>query len=59
MAHHKRKKARAIRAGCKMCKPWKYNGECSHESDEFEKFSDHRRRMNLKRDIEEDHQDDR
>jgi hypothetical protein len=24
--HHKRKKRRNLRAGCKMCKPWKVNG---------------------------------
>jgi hypothetical protein len=24
--HHKRKKRRNLRAGCKMCKPWKQNG---------------------------------
>lgn len=23
--HHKRKRPRAARAGCKMCKPWKLN----------------------------------
>lgn len=26
MAHHKRGKRRDLRAGCKMCKPWKMNG---------------------------------
>ena len=24
--HHKRKRPRNLRAGCKMCKPWKVNG---------------------------------
>lgn len=24
--HHKRKRRRNLRAGCKMCKPWKVNG---------------------------------
>jgi hypothetical protein len=26
MAHHKRGRASNVRAGCKMCKPWKVNG---------------------------------
>jgi hypothetical protein len=24
--HHKRRRRRNLRAGCKMCKPWKING---------------------------------
>ena len=24
--HHRRKRRRSVRAGCKMCKPWKLNG---------------------------------
>lgn len=24
--HHKRRRPRSTRAGCKMCKPWKKNG---------------------------------
>jgi len=24
--HHKRKRPRSARSGCKMCKPWKKNG---------------------------------
>lgn len=28
--HHKRRRHRAARAGCNLCKPWKKNG-CHHE----------------------------
>jgi hypothetical protein len=42
--HHKRKRHRNRRAGCKMCKPWKVNGFAT-ERVEGEKFSDHRRRQ--------------
>jgi hypothetical protein len=48
--HHKRGKRRNVRAGCKMCKPWKVNG-VHIESEEGEKFSDHRRRIALKLDL--------
>lgn len=41
--HHKRKRARNRRAGCKFCKPWKVNGYRTERA-EGEKFSDHRRR---------------
>ena len=41
--HHKRHKRRTIRAGCKLCKPWKMNGVRT-EAKEGEKFADHRRR---------------
>ena len=41
--HHKRGKARNVRAGCKMCKPWKVNGFRTGRKD-GEKFSDHARR---------------
>ena len=41
--HHKRKRPRNRRAGCKMCKPWKVNG-FSASSYEGEKFSDHTKR---------------
>ncbi len=45
--HHKRGKARAARAGCKMCKPWKLNGfRTGREGGE--RFSDHRRRTAAK-----------
>jgi hypothetical protein len=42
--NHKRKKRRNIRAGCKMCKPWKVNGVRT-EREGGEKFSDHKRRI--------------
>lgn len=41
--HHKRKRPRNARAGCKLCKPWKVNGFATERKD-GEKFSDHRRR---------------
>lgn len=41
--HHKRKRARNRRAGCKLCKPWKVNGFAT-ESEEGERWSDHKRR---------------
>ena len=42
--HHKRKRARNARAGCKLCKPWKANGVRNERAD-GERFSDHRRRF--------------
>jgi hypothetical protein len=42
--HHKRKRPRSQRAGCKLCKFWKVNG-FSTESETGEKHSDHRRRV--------------
>ncbi|MEM6780764.1 MAG: hypothetical protein AAF569_02755 [Pseudomonadota bacterium] len=41
--HHKRKRPRNRRGGCKLCKPWKVNGYRTERMD-GEKFSDHRRR---------------
>lgn len=41
--HHKRKRARNRRAGCKLCKPWKANGVRT-EAKQGERLSDHRRR---------------
>ncbi len=41
--HHKRKRPRNRRAGCKLCKPWKVNGFRTERKD-GERFSDHRRR---------------
>ena len=41
--HHKRKRVRNRRAGCKLCKPWKANGVRT-ESIPGERFSDHKRR---------------
>lgn len=41
--HHKKKRPRNRRAGCKLCRPWKINGVRS-EHLEGESFSDHRRR---------------
>jgi hypothetical protein len=43
MAHHKRKRPRSARAGCKMCKPWKVNGFRT-EREDGERWSDHKRR---------------
>ena len=48
--HHKRKRARSRRAGCKLCKPWKKNG-VSVERADGEKFSDHIRRYGTKLDL--------
>jgi hypothetical protein len=33
MAHHKRGRASNVRAGCKMCKPWKMNGMRTERAD--------------------------
>ncbi len=44
MAHHKRRRSRNQRAGCKLCKPHKINGFRT-EREGGEKFSDHRRRQ--------------
>jgi len=43
--HHKRKRPRNQRAGCKMCKYWKVNGFAT-EREEGERYSDHVRRTN-------------
>lgn len=43
MAHHKRRRPRSQRAGCKLCKPWKINGY-SKDKEGAERFSDHKRR---------------
>ena len=50
--HHKRKRPRNRRAGCKLCKPWKVNGVRT-ETEQGEKFSDHRRRFFADRAIKE------
>lgn len=42
--HHKRKKRRNLRAGCKMCKPWKINGVNKWAKNQA-KPSDFRRRQ--------------
>jgi hypothetical protein len=42
--HHKTKRPRNPRAGCKLCKAWKFN-DYRTERREGEKFSDHRRRQ--------------
>jgi len=49
--NHKRGKRKNIRAGCLMCKPWKMNG-ISKESAFAEKFSDHRRRVVARKEIQ-------
>ncbi len=41
--HHKRKRTRNRRAGCKLCKPWKVNGFPTERAD-GETFTDHKRR---------------
>ena len=41
--HHKRRRPRNRRAGCKLCKPWKVSAFRT-ERIEGEKFSDHKRR---------------
>lgn len=46
----KRGRARRVRAGCKLCKPWKLNGVPT-ESRAGEKFSDHRRRVRADEDM--------
>lgn len=48
--HHKRKRSRNRRAGCKLCKPWKANGFATERRD-GEKFSDHRRRDAARREV--------
>lgn len=50
--NHKRKKPRNQRAGCKDCKPWKING-FGKEDKEFERFSDHKRRLFAKKEAQE------
>lgn len=49
--NRKRGRARNRRAGCKLCKPWKVNGIRTERVD-GEKWSDHRRRELLGRDID-------
>ena len=48
--HHKRRRPRYGRAGCKLCKPWKVNGHRTERAD-GERFSDHRRRDAARRDM--------
>jgi hypothetical protein len=48
--HHKRRRNRNARAGCKLCKPWKANGFATARRDE-EKFGDHRRRDAARRSL--------
>ncbi len=38
--HHKRRRRRSVRAGCKVCKPWKAN-DYHTEALGGEKLSDH------------------
>jgi hypothetical protein len=40
--HHKRRRPRNLRAGCKMCKPWKING-VNKWSKDLARASDYRR----------------
>lgn len=53
MAHHKRRRPRNTRAGCKLCKPWKVNG-FRNETRGGERFSEHRRREAADREIKEE-----
>lgn len=50
--NHKKKRPLSARSHCKMCKYWKINGFGKLRPD-FERFSDHKRRMFAKKDIEE------
>jgi len=50
--HHKRKRPRNQRAGCKMCKPWKVNGTDQY-SEIFESHSSHKRRVNAREEMAE------
>src|ERR1700726_2933569 len=50
LMHHKRRRSRNQRAGCKLCKPWKVNGFRTERSD-GERFSDHRRRAGAAREL--------
>jgi len=50
--NHKRRRPKARRAGCLMCKPWKMSG-IRTDSAEGEKFSDHKRREAARKDLEE------
>ena len=52
--HHKRKRPRSQRAGCKLCKYWKINGFTSRDGEEFEKYSDHIRRITAKQELSEE-----
>lgn len=53
MAHHKKGKvSRNARAGCKMCKAWKLHGMC-RGNEQFEKFSDYKRRKVAKLAVDE------
>ncbi len=52
MAHHKRLKPKNARSGCLMCKNWKING-FGKTNEEWEKHSDHVKRMNALKEIEE------
>ncbi len=49
--HHKRRRSRNQRAGCKLCKPWKANGYRTERTG-GERFSDHRRRLENCQDAE-------
>jgi hypothetical protein len=50
--HHKRKKKRDQRAGCKFCKWWKVNG-FSVEMVGGERHSDHKRRIHARAEVKE------
>jgi len=53
MSHHKRRKPRNQRAGCKQCKPWKING-VGKDKPISEAWSDYKRRQFKMRDMKED-----
>ena len=46
MAKHRKKANKTARAGCHLCKPWKL-GIYSRNSENFESFSNHKRRVNI------------
>jgi hypothetical protein len=52
MANHKKKRPLNRRGHCKMCKYWKING-MNRDNPDFERHSDHKRRMWAKIDAKE------
>lgn len=53
MAHHKKRRHPGRRAHCHLCKYWK-DGGFSRLNYNFEKRSDHNRRLGLEKDIKEE-----
>lgn len=48
--HHKKHRGKNQTGHCKLCKVWKIEG-FSKEREEFESFSNHKRRIHTKEDI--------